>query len=151
VAPAPSAFTDSRAKWDKVKLEDDVPLCVFADPDQRAEARFLKDVGKQTLRAKTKVTFGAFPPGCMNEACDAIPSLQCWVDDPGEGSDTLVVHSFLSFDHKPGSICTTDCRPVMAGCDTPVLAPGNYTVKYGRRTFTLRIPSVLRTPCFKMD
>jgi hypothetical protein len=157
VAPAPPASSDGRATWDKVKLEDDVPLCVFADPDQRDEAHFLKDVRKQTLRAKTKVTFGAFAPGCMSEVCDAIPSLQCWIEDPGkspegdEGPHSLVVHSHFSFEHKPGSVCTTNCRSVTAGCDTPVLEAGKYTVKYGHRTFTLRVPSVLRTPCFKMD
>jgi hypothetical protein len=32
-----------------------------------------------------------------------------------------------------------------------VLKAGKYSVKYGARTFNLRVPSVMRTPCFKMD
>jgi hypothetical protein len=38
---------------------------------------------------------------------------------------------------------------VVAGCETDVLKAGEYTVKYGGRTFSLRVPSVLRDPCLK--
>ncbi len=149
VSDGAPAASDGAADWDKVKLEDEVPLCVFADHVGRDDALFLKDVSQQTLSADSTVVFGAFAPGCQNEACDAPPTLQCWVD--GEEPNTLVVHSRLSSEHKRGSVCTKDCHPVIAGCETKVLKAGQYTVKYGRRAFGLRVPSVVSDPCFKRD
>ena len=35
---------------------------------------------------------------------------------------------------------------MIAGCETDVLKAGEYTVKYGKRTFGLRIPSVMVSP-----
>jgi hypothetical protein len=148
-APAASVSSDGATEWDKVKLEDEVPLCVFANHGERGKALFLQDVRQQTLRANSRVVFGTFPPGCQNEACDAAPTLQCWVDS--EEPNTLVVHSRLSFEHKRDAVCIKDCRPVVAGCETEVLKAGKYTVKYGGRVFGLRVPSVMRVPCFKME
>jgi hypothetical protein len=149
-APAVAAASSNGAVvWDKVKVEDDVPLCVFADHVERGNATFLKDVRKQTLSADSRVVFGTFAPGCQNEECDAPPTLQCWVD--GEGPNMLVVHSRLSSEHKRGSICAKDCHPVIAGCETAVLKAGDYTVRYGKRTFGLRVPSVMSDPCLKRD
>lgn len=133
--------------WDAVRLVDEIPLCVFSDHEARGNALFSKDVHRQKLNAGAKVVFGTFAPDCMAEACDAIPTETCWVDS--EGPDTVVVHSLLSFRHKHGATCTADCRPIIAGCETPsALAPGKYTVKYGSHTFSLRVPSVVNTPCF---
>jgi hypothetical protein len=148
-ASVPAASFDGAAEWDKVTLEDAVPLCVFADHVERGHALFLPDVGTQTLGADSRVVFGTFAPGCQNEACDAPPTLQCWVD--GEAPGTLVVHSRLSSEHKRGSVCTKDCHPVIAGCETEVLKAGEYTVRYGKRTFGLRIPSVMSDPCLERD
>jgi hypothetical protein len=148
VSPVVAAAADDATNWDKVKLEDEAPLCVFASHEERNDALFLQDVHEQTLRANSTVVFGTFPPGCQNEACDAAPTHQCWVDT--EAANTLVVHSRLSFAHKRGSTCTKDCRPVIAGCETGVLKAGKYTVKYGRRTFSVRVPGVLVAPCFEL-
>jgi hypothetical protein len=152
-AAAPTAATpvpsDGAAEWDSVKLEDEVPLCVFADLGERAKAPFLKDVRRQTLTADSRAAFGTFAPGCLNEACDAVPTLQCWVER--EQPNTLVVHSRLSLKHKRGTACTKDCRPVIAGCETEVLKAGKYSVKYGPRVFSLRVPGVMRAPCFKLE
>jgi hypothetical protein len=148
MASAAAAPSDG-ANWDSVKLEDEVPLCVFAGHVERGEAPFLRDVRPQTLRANARVVFGTFAPGCENEACDSPPTHQCWVES--EEPNTLVVHSRLSFEHKRGTVCTTDCRPVAAGCETEVLKRGKYTVKYGARSFSLRVPSVLGSPCFHLE
>lgn len=146
---APAAPVYDGPDWESVKLVDDVPLCVFADYAERGKAPFLKDVRKQTLHANSTLIFGAFAPGCPNEACDAIPTLQCWVtaDEP----NTLVVHSKLTLKHKRGTACTEDCRSVTAGCETKELKAGKYTVQYGARTFSVRLPSVTRSPCFKLE
>jgi hypothetical protein len=147
--PAPStASPDGGGEWEQLRLEDDqLPLCVFSDHLARGEALFLQDVHKQTLHAGSSVVFGAFPPGCQNERCDSAPTLQCWVV-VGAEPNTIVVHSRLSFGHKRGAVCTKDCRPVVAGCETDVLKAGKYTVKYGERTFGFSVPSALRDPCF---
>ena len=148
-APGTAASSDGAADWDEVKLEDEVPLCVFADHVERGNALFLQDVRQQTLSANSRVVFGTFAPGCQNEACDAPPTLQCWVDV--EEPSTLIVHSRLSSQHKRGSVCSKDCHPVIAGCETEVLKAGEYTVKYGLRTFGLRVPSVMSDPCLKRE
>ncbi len=127
---------------------DEIPLCVFSDHDERGNALFLKDVHRQKLSAGAKVVFGTFAPGCVAEACDAIPTEMCWVD--GEAPRTLVVHSLLSLRHKQGSACSSECRPIVAGCESPPLAAGKYTVKYGTRSFELRVPSVVGSPCFDL-
>jgi hypothetical protein len=147
--PAAAASSEGATDRDKLTLEDEVPLCVFADHNARADAPFLKDVRKQTLRADARAVFGAFAPGCISEACDFVPTLQCWVDR--EEPNTLVVHSRFYFEHKRGTVCTKDCSPVGAGCETEVLKAGTYSVKYGAREFSLRVPSVMRAPCFKLD
>jgi hypothetical protein len=50
-----------------------------------------------------------------------------------------------------GSVCTKDCHPVIAGCETEVIKAGDCTVKYGRRTLGLRVPSVMSDPCLRRD
>lgn len=136
--------------WDKLRYEDEVPLCVFTDHQHRDTTEYLKDVKKQTLKADSRIVFGAFPADCISEECDAVPTLECWVD-PGEQPTTLVVHTRFRYEHKQGTACSTNCSPIMAGCETPVLKAGNYTVKYGARSFPLRIPSVVRKPCFELS
>ncbi|HET6335894.1 MAG TPA: hypothetical protein VFG30_21860 [Polyangiales bacterium] len=60
------------------------------------------------------------------------------------------MHSRLTFEHKRGTACDTDCSPIVAGCETEALKPGKYTVKYGARSFSLQVPSTVREPCFKL-
>lgn len=131
--------------WSKVSVDDTLPLCVFSSYVAREEAEFLKDVTKQKLHAGAAVTFGAFGAGCVNETCDGLPSLQCRVD---MADKTLTVHAHYFGYKKDGSTCTENCRRVTAGCATPELAAGKYKVVYGQKTFDLKIPSVLRDPCF---
>jgi hypothetical protein len=148
VATSVPASPRSSAEWEKVRLEDEAPLCVFAGHGERGDALSLGDVRKQTLHANSRVVFGTFSPNCISEACDAVPSHQCWVDS--EQPNTLVVHSRLTFEHKRGTACDTDCSPIVAGCETEALKPGKYTVKYGARSFSLQVPSTVREPCFKL-
>jgi len=129
-----------------VTIEDLGPLCVFAGHDERNAVLFAAEAQKQTLRAGTGVVFGTFPPTCLAESCNTGPNYQCDVDRTEP--HTLVVHSRLSYRHKPGSVCTKGCRPVIAGCETEALEAGKYTVRYGSREFALRVPSVLGKPCF---
>jgi hypothetical protein len=135
-----------RPGWHAVSVENDVPLCVFASHQARAQADFVEQAEKQKLRAGSSVVFGAFAGYCVNEACDDRPSLQCWVEREGK---TLVVHSRYWGDRKDGAKCeNVTCRPIIAGCETPPLEAGEYTVRHGDVRFQLRIPSELREPCF---
>jgi hypothetical protein len=139
---APSPY--DRPGWTKIELEDNVPICVFANDEERVLARFIEQVRKQSLPAEHAVTFGAYAPTCMNPTCDDYESLQCWVERAG---DKLTVHTRYSDLHKDGTKCTTDCRIVTAGCDSPALQAGTYTVQHGDRTFKLKIPGTLKQPC----
>lgn len=134
--------------WTKLKLNDTLPLCVFQNALEREKAKFVEQVTKQELKANESVTFGAFGPYCINPECDDLPSLQCVVDREG---NTLKVRARYIGYHKDGSKCSDGCREVMAGCDTPKLEPGKYTIQYGDNTYSLQIPSKLRSPCFKKD
>ncbi len=135
--------------WSSRRLRDSLPLCVFSDQEERNKAQFIKDVHKQVLRANAKVLFGVFGPNCLNEACDALPMLQCWVEQEG---NTLTVSSrFFSFHNDDGSTCDKDCLEVDASCETPVLKPGKYTVRHGNNTYKLQLPSTLNDPCFSRE
>ena len=132
-----------------MKLRDQLPFCVFSSYDERTKTDFVKDATKQILKADSKVIVGTYVTPCLNGACDRKPSHWCSLDR--EGDDTFVLHSFLSYEHKPGTTCTEDCKPVIAACETPVLKAGNYTIKYQEKTYPLKIPSVLKAPCLKPD
>lgn len=93
------------------------------------------------------MTFGTFPPGCVNPACDDMASMQCWVDREGS---TLQVHSKYYGYHKEGSSCSEGCLEIVAGCDTPELEAGTYTVQYSKHSYELQIPSSLNKPCYPL-
>lgn len=134
--------------WSKLKLEDTLPLCVFENALEREQAKFLSQVKQQKLKANQPVTFGAFGPYCINPQCDDLPTLQCLVDREG---DMLKVRARYVGYHKDGASCSDGCREVVAGCDTPSLEAGKYTVQYGEQTYALKIPSTLKDPCYKKE
>lgn len=152
-APQPVPRVEQRyerqAGWSSVSIRDSLPFCVFSSSAEHAAASFIGQVGKQTLRPDSRLTLGIFPNWCVNEACDQIPSLQCSVEREGK---TLVLRSHYWGDRKDGSKCEgMTCRPIGAACETPALETGIHTIVYGDRRFELRIPSVLRSPCFGLE
>lgn len=146
-APSEPSIADPRPEWPTITKEDEVPVCVFASYEERGKAPFVEQVRKQKLPAGAPLILGAFAPWCMNEKCDARPTLQCWIDQ--EGDTTLVVHSKFSVEHKADSSCKDDCEIVAASCETPELAKGKYTLRHGAQTMEISVPGVLRDPCFK--
>ncbi|HET8936759.1 MAG TPA: hypothetical protein VFN67_25120 [Polyangiales bacterium] len=134
--------------WTKLKLQDTLPLCVFQNVLERESAKFIHQVKKQQLKANETVWFGSYGPYCINPECDDLPTLQCVVDR--EGSTLKVQSRYIGY-HKDGSKCTDGCKEVTAGCETPKLEAGKYTIQYGDNTYSLKIPSTLRDPCFKKE
>jgi hypothetical protein len=133
--------------WSKVRLEDEVPICMFETDLERQDAGFPEKVKKKPkLKADAPLVFGAFAATCISDGCDDLASLQCWVDREGS---TLVVHSRYSGYHKDGSRCGQPCRKVDAGCETPPLEAGTYTVKHGSKTTQLKIPGAVKSACLK--
>lgn len=131
--------------WSKLVLEDEVPVCIFSSHDTRAQAPFADQAKQpQKLRAGSSLVFGAFGAGCLNEACDDLPTLQCGVTRTGQ---QLTVHARYNGYHRDGMTCSEGCREVTAGCETPQLEAGRYQVQYGDRRFALRIPSTLPSAC----
>lgn len=133
--------------WSPLSLKDELPICVFADLEARAKAPYIQDVKAQKLAADKRLTIGVFGPGCLNDACDDRPTLQCWIER--ESDDTFVVKTrFFSF-HRDGSACTEDCMDLDTGCWTQEpLKPGKYKLRHGDRTYKLQIPGLVRDPCF---
>ena len=148
--PAGEKSAQVRDAWPRVALDDAARLCLFPGFKERVAAPFRHQAGKkQKLRAGASVVVGAYaPPACVNELCDTGPTLQCWVEQAG---DILTVHSRYRARHKPDSQCTENCREVTAGCETPKLAAGTYTLKHGDKSIALKIPSVLRSSCLPGD
>jgi hypothetical protein len=137
-----------RQGWSNRSLRDTLPICVFSSIAEREKAQLIQKVTKQTLAANSKVVFGVFGPGCLNETCDARPTLQCWVERDGA---VLNVHTlFFSF-HKDDSTCTSECMEVDSSCETPELPAGKYTVRHGDKSYQLQIPRVLREPCLNRE
>jgi hypothetical protein len=132
--------------WTKLKLNEETPLCVFANELERFNAKFVEQAKKQDLKAGKSVTFGTYGPYCINKECDDLPSLQCLVSRDG---NTLNVRARYIGYHKDGASCSENCAEVTAGCETPVLEAGKYTVQYGDKQYTLKIPSKLSSACFK--
>ena len=131
--------------WSKVSLEDTLPLCVFSSYEERSATVAFPKAKKQKLDANAPVVFGIFPPWCVNDACDDRTLLQCWTERDGP---TLTVHSRFASHRKDGAACAKDCLQVEAACETPPLEPGQYTVRHGDKSYSLKIPSVLKAPCF---
>jgi hypothetical protein len=142
---SPDPVGDPKEGWSKVAVDDDVPLCLFSDFVTRDAAEFIDEVQPQKIEAGKPAYFGAFASRCVNPECDDLPSLQCWVD--AEGDRTLVVHSRFTAYHHEGSECKEGCIKVTAGCPTPDLKAGTYTVRYGKHEYKVRIPASLRKPC----
>jgi hypothetical protein len=133
--------------FSQLSLKDTLPLCVFPNMEERIKAPFLKDVKPQKLTANSKLTFGVFGPGCLNEACDDRPTLQCWTEQ--EEPNTIVVKTRFSSFHKDGAECTENCLDLDTACDSQTeLKPGKYTVRHGDKTYKLQVPGVVRDPCF---
>jgi hypothetical protein len=131
--------------WSKVTVDEQVPICVFSNFVAHEEPKFLKDVKKQRLEADSTLVIGAFGPWCVNEGCDDLPSLQCSIERSG---DILRVRTHYWGYRKDGSRCGGPCRQVTAGCETPKLEAGTYTIEHGTQTYKLKIPSTLKSPCF---
>jgi len=113
-APSEHAEGYPRAGWSKVSVADALPLCVFANATEHAQAKLKSDVKPTKLKANSAVTFGAFGPfPCIHESCDQLPSLQCYVDQEDK---TLIVHTKYSGYHKDGATCSEDCRTITAAC-----------------------------------
>lgn len=155
-APAPKepVIPERMAKypkpgWSKHVVDDQGPLCVFSGFADQELTKFPAEAKKQTLKANASVVMGSFAGWCVSEKCDDLPSLQCSVRREG---DTLVVHTHYWGYRKDGSSCTNEiCRPVSAGCETPPLEAGKYTIQHGDKSYPLKIPSVLRDPCFGVE
>lgn len=146
--PEPAPVPYPKPGFTKVVINDEVPICAFPSYEARDKAIFLEDVKPQKLAASSSMVIGAFGPWCVNPDCDDRPMIQCWIDPDESDPNTLIIHSRYSGAHKDGSKCTENCYRMTAGCESPVLTPGKYTLKYGAKTFSLRIPAHLRSPCF---
>jgi hypothetical protein len=149
VGPAQGARSDGpgfpRPGWSKRVVEDGGPICAVETYAEVDRASTIDRARAQKFKAGMPIAFETYGPGCINEACVQLPTVQCVAERNG---NTLVVHSRYNGYHKDGAVCEKDCRPIYAGCETPVLESGNYTVHYGPTTFKLKIPSKLADPCF---
>jgi hypothetical protein len=141
-APAPLG---PKPGWSQVSMQDTLPICVFASYAERESAPPFPRAKKQTLAANAPVVFGVYPPWCVNEACDYRMLLQCWTERAGT---ILTVHTRYASDRKDDAKCDEDCMDVDAACETAPLEPGEYTVRHGDKSYALKVPSVVRSPCF---
>jgi len=142
----PAEPATPKAGWSEISVQNTLPLCVFADEREREQIKAVAQVKKQVLRADGPIVFGVFAPGCNNPDCDELAALQCSVER--SGNVLRLQTSYRGF-HKDGTTCRDQCREATAGCASPVLEPGEYTLEYGGTQIPLKIPSALNMPCFR--
>lgn len=143
---APTTPAKPKEGWSEVSVENTLPLCVFADEREREQIKAVAQVKKQVLRADRPVVFGVFAPSCISPDCEELAALQCSVER--SGNMLRLQTSYRGF-HKDGTTCRDQCRAATAGCASPALEPGEYTLEYGGTQIPLKIPSALNMPCFK--
>jgi hypothetical protein len=148
--PAPSKQTPQplapKEGWREVKQDNDLPLCVFSSASEREKYKTVAEVKRQILQADRPLVFGVFAPRCINAACEELGSLQCSVERSG---NVLRLKTHYDGLHKDGASCRDGCREATAGCESPVMEPGAYTVEYGGTEIALKLPSSQSMPCFK--
>jgi hypothetical protein len=144
--PEPAIAVAPKVGWSEVSVQNTLPLCVFADEREREQIKAVAQVKKQVLRADRPVVFGVFAPSCISPDCEELAALQCSVERSG---NTLRLQTSYRGFHKDGTTCRDQCRDATAGCESPVLEPGEYTLEYGGTQIPLKIPSALNMPCFK--
>src|SRR5688572_18164419 len=57
-----------RPGWSAIALQDQVPICVFADYETRHKANLIEEVKQLELNADASIVIGAFAAWCVNEA-----------------------------------------------------------------------------------
>lgn len=136
------------AVWTPFSRKDDIPLCVLANYQQWDKTQFLNEVKpKVSVKAGHELQFGTYAPGCAGLDCIRKVTMQCWIDVAGF---TLTAHTRFSGEEVVGSTCTTNCEATTAACNTPALKAGTYTLTYGERQTTIRVPSVLHPACIDL-
>ena len=146
---AATAANEEGDGWTWFSRRDDVPLCAFSSYREYERASFLKDVKRTAqLRSNAILVFGTYGPGCASRDCIRVPTLQCWTELEGR---TITVHTRYSGQHRAEAVCKSNCEAVHAACETPELEAGGYTLKYGDRTRSLKVPGALRPSCVLDD
>jgi hypothetical protein len=113
------------------------------------DAQLLQNVKpKISLKAGRELIFATYAPGCASLECLRKVTLQCWVDVAGTA---LTVNTRFSGEEVVGKTCTKDCEETTASCRTPALHPGTYTLTYGGRQKTIRIPGVVQPTCLPLE
>jgi hypothetical protein len=144
---SPDAPGFPKEGWSKYSVTDEVPICLFVDEQTRWNKEQLEDVTEPPkLAADAPLTVGAYAPRCMNPECDELPSLQCSVKR--EGKLLTVTTRFYGYS-KDGATCSKPCSVVSAGCNTPPLERGTYTLVHGRKHMEVRVPSTPKVFCLR--
>ncbi len=91
--------------------------------------------GEQGGAHDVAVDFGL----CLSSSCEEVVEASCTTTLEG---NTLTVEASATVRSKTGRnvACTLDCVSVTAGCETPPLAPGSYTLVYGEESVELIVP-----------
>ena len=134
------SHSTSRPRWLTWSLALLLAGCTAADED--TEDRDYENVGRacvsgqQDQAHQVEVDFGV----CLSSSCDELVEASCTTTLDGT---TLRVEAMATVRSQtgPNVACTADCGPATTTCDTPVLAPGTYTVIYGEQQSEFTIPT----------
>ena len=148
-AESDASSSDADASTDSFRefaRQDDVPVCLFTTWRDWEQTEFISQVKPASLRTDHAINFGVFAPGCAAPECVRDPTMQCWADVEGS---VITLHTRYSGWEKPGATCTSDCAPVSAQCNTPLMPKGEYTIVYADQKWKVRVPSVFKPGCLK--
>ena len=82
--------------------------------------------------------------GCLSSSCTEEISASCTVQQTGS---LVQVDAVGSYRDTGASACSTDCRPLLARCETAPAAPGTVTLQYAGGSADLLVPSSSPPPC----
>lgn len=111
--------------------ENEGRICVNAHP-------MMGETGE--LGAGEKALIRVHMHECLSSSCDRLLHVECAVELI---DGVLVLESSGAVEdlRGPRTGCTDDCGFMVAQCETPPLAEGEYTLRHGDREITLSVPS----------
>lgn len=114
--------------------------------------------GTACLRGSAPFAFAADEPVqiqvdwdgiCLSSTCTSDRMSSCSVTLTGQ-TVTIQTRASWTDASASGIACSDDCGVLIARCDSPPLAAGDYTFQLGPRTIAITVPSTTQsTPCIR--
>jgi hypothetical protein len=143
--PAADGFAciDERCSWN---YQSQGPSCESTPPGRLCIRGIPIDSGER-LEVGSKLGLQVAPAeGCRSSSCTRVDVASCSLESSSGGQELVASANFCLADlSSSGGACTGDCAGGgFAMCESEVaLTEGEYTLRFGDRTLTFQVPSVV--------